>query len=81
MTADGLHELAGNVFEWTNTLYRTYPYQNDDGREQSEGEGLRVVRGGSWYTDRDTVRCAYRNRLYVTHWGSGTGFRLARLSL
>lgn len=80
-TADGLHELAGNVYEWTLSLYRPYPYQPADGREQIEGEGLRVLRGGSWYVDRTNVRCARRD------WGStwlgnnNSGFRLARASL
>jgi formylglycine-generating enzyme required for sulfatase activity len=79
VTADGLHELAGNVYEWTTSLHRPYPYLADDGREAADVEGLRAVRGGSWYTDRDTVRCAYRDRYNprgrVVHWG----FRLARL--
>ena len=34
-----LHELAGNVYEWTSSLYRDYPYVADDGREDAEAEG------------------------------------------
>jgi formylglycine-generating enzyme required for sulfatase activity len=80
-TPDGLQELAGNVYEWTTSLYRPYPYQAGDGREETEVDGLRVVRGGSWYIDKDRVRCAYRggynprDRIYLL------GFRLARTSL
>ncbi len=80
-TADGLHEVAGNVYEWTQSLYRPYPYQPADGREQIEGEGLRVLRGGSWYIDRIDVRCAYRGRLDPGNWDVSHGFRLARASL
>lgn len=61
VTEDGLHELAGNVFEWTVSLYRSYPYEPDDGREAVDADGLRVVRGGSWYIDRGQVRSACRD--------------------
>ena len=78
VTDDGLHELAGNVYEWTTSLYRPYPYRANDGREAADVEGLRVARGGSWYVDRDRVRCASRSRNYPRHWLDHWGFRLAR---
>lgn len=80
-TEDGLHELPGNVYEWTVSLYRPYPYQSHDGRERTDVEGLRVLRGGSWYTDHETVRCAYRNGHDPMHRIGNCGFRLARVSL
>ncbi|MEZ4868843.1 MAG: SUMF1/EgtB/PvdO family nonheme iron enzyme [Caldilineaceae bacterium] len=80
-TDDGLHELAGNVYEWTLSLYRPYPYQPTDGREEIEDEGLRVLRGGSWYVDRTNVRCAYRDRDLPWNGSNNYGFRLARASL
>jgi formylglycine-generating enzyme required for sulfatase activity len=78
VTDDGLHELAGNVFEWTTSLYRPYPYRADDGREAQDVDGLRVARGGSWYIDRDVVRCAYRGRNNPRGRNGYRGFRLAR---
>lgn len=33
ITADGVHELGGNVYEWMVSLYRPYPYDPGDGRE------------------------------------------------
>jgi formylglycine-generating enzyme required for sulfatase activity len=60
----GCHDMAGNVWEWTDSWY-------DEGEE-------RVLRGGSWTLNRGSARCAFRlwinpgNRYYTT------GFRCAR---
>lgn len=51
--------MAGNVWEWTNSLHRGYPYVADDGREDSGGGG-RVLRGGAFNYIRYRVCCAYR---------------------
>ena len=51
----GALDMAGNVWEWTRSLHRPYPYQPEDGRNSPDGEGLRVVRGGSW-DDYSVVR-------------------------
>jgi formylglycine-generating enzyme required for sulfatase activity len=77
-TPDGLHDLAGNVFEWTASLYRPYPYESGDGREDPLADGVRVLRGGSWYTGSSQVRCASRNRIPPWSGRSLRGFRLAR---
>ena len=58
---DGAADMAGNVWEWTLSLFKSYPYDSGDGREELEGDGLRVLRGGSFgYNDRWAVRCAAR---------------------
>jgi len=56
----GLHDMHGNVWEWTRTAYRPYPYAADDGRDGGQGEGDKVVRGGSWYDRPARCRSAFR---------------------
>jgi len=61
-TPEGVHDLAGNVAEWTSTLYRPYPYRADDGREDPAADGERVTRGGDHVFDAspERIRAAFR---------------------
>jgi formylglycine-generating enzyme required for sulfatase activity len=70
----GAEDQSGNVWEWTSSLYRPYPYQPDD-REDAKAEGERVVRGGSWLNRRNGTRCADRDR-YSPDFDYNIGFRL-----
>lgn len=63
----GVLDAAGNVWEWTSSLYKGYPYDPADGREDSYSEGRRTVRGGSFYDER-LVRCACRH-YYIAPYG------------
>ena len=56
----GLYDMHGNVWEWTRTTYRPYPYASDDGRDSADGAASKVVRGGSWYDRPKRCRSAFR---------------------
>ena len=74
--ANGLYDMAGNVWEWTSTQYREYPYDADDGREEQDGTVLRTLRGGSFDSNDDNVRCANRNWFEPYNRDGGLGFRI-----
>jgi sulfatase modifying factor 1 len=59
-TAEGLLDMAGNVWEWTSSLYKPYPYRAGDGREDAAASGRRLLRGGSFGVSEGYVRCASR---------------------
>jgi formylglycine-generating enzyme required for sulfatase activity len=56
----GLHDLHGNVWEWTRTIHKPYPYDERDGRNDLDSPARRVVRGGSWYDRPKRARSAFR---------------------
>ncbi|MFC2037974.1 formylglycine-generating enzyme family protein, partial [Chloroflexota bacterium] len=72
----GCADMAGNVWEWCHSLYRDYPYRDDDGREDSEAEGDRVLRGGSTGSHQRDVRCAFRSSLNPSSRHGNFGFRV-----
>jgi formylglycine-generating enzyme required for sulfatase activity len=57
----GLHDMHGNAAEWTSSLYKPYPYNAGDGRNQMEGSaGERVLRGGSYYDRPHRASSSFR---------------------
>jgi formylglycine-generating enzyme required for sulfatase activity len=71
----GAADMAGNVSEWTSTLFESYPYDDHDGREETGSRAARVVRGGSFGNGHVLVRCAYRGRTDAD--ARVSGFRVA----
>jgi toxoflavin biosynthesis protein ToxD len=71
--------MAGNVWEWTASLQRSYPYRCDDERENRMLAGQRVLRGGSFRsTHTRYLCCAFRSRSYPARRRDHIGFRVAR---
>jgi formylglycine-generating enzyme required for sulfatase activity len=75
----GLYDLTGNVWEWCSSLYKEYPYRANDGREDPDDSGFRVVRGGSWGVNGPLLRAAFRNNLNPQGCGPVNGFRVVVL--
>jgi formylglycine-generating enzyme required for sulfatase activity len=75
-SAFGCADMSGNVWEWTHSLHRAYPYVPDDGREDPNDQGYRVVRGSSWIDPQLYGRCAYRGRHPPDFFDYDQGFRL-----
>jgi formylglycine-generating enzyme required for sulfatase activity len=81
--AFGLHDMLGNVWEWTaDTWHGTYDGAPDDGSAWTTGGSAagRVLRGSSWYDLPLGARAGYRfyNEPGVRR--MDFGFRLARTS-
>lgn len=77
----GVHDMAGNVMEWTADWYQAYA--GSDYKSEDYGEKLRVVRGGGWgglghYVISHFYRTAYRFNLQPTYTFVDLGFRCAR---
>ena len=75
----GLHDMHGNLWEWCidwfdDGMRRDTP--TIDPRGPSEGS-LRMLRGGSWYNQGWSCRCANRERSAPESGGRTYGFRVA----
>jgi formylglycine-generating enzyme required for sulfatase activity len=76
----GLLDMAGNVWEWTRSIHKSYPYDPDEGREDLEAKGRRVLRGGAFLDYAWGVRCASRDRDVPDFFGWYFGFRVVMVA-
>jgi formylglycine-generating enzyme required for sulfatase activity len=70
----GAMDMAGNVWEWTSSMFEPYPYNAYDGRERDanrDSEVARVLRGGSYNDESDYLRASFRLSWDPSdsHWG------------
>ncbi|VFA99643.1 Iron(II)-dependent oxidoreductase EgtB [Nocardia cyriacigeorgica] len=81
-SATGVHQLIGDVWEWTASGFEPYPgFRAFPYREYSEvffGGDYRVLRGGSFGTDPVACRGTFRNWDHPIRRQIFAGFRLAR---
>jgi formylglycine-generating enzyme required for sulfatase activity len=75
-----IYDLCGNVEEWCLTSwteFAAYPYNADDGRNQLSGVSPRVLRGGSFLSQRNRVTSTSRPGGSVVAQSKYIGFRVA----
>lgn len=77
-TPDGIHDISGNVFEWTRSLDMPAPYNPTDGRESIGAKGNRIIRGGSWLTSVSDAKITKRTAIHPEAQSKTIGFRLLR---
>jgi formylglycine-generating enzyme required for sulfatase activity/energy-coupling factor transporter ATP-binding protein EcfA2 len=79
-TPEGVLDLAGNVWEWTRSAFRPYPYNPEDGRESLDepAEKRLTLRGGGWDYLPILLRASDRFNYSPDRHVSVIGFRLAR---
>jgi toxoflavin biosynthesis protein ToxD len=78
MSPYGALDMVGNVWQWTSSLDRTYPYNANDGREDLSAAGLRITRGGAWAFSPVVDRVSLRNHFDPESASLSVGFRCAQ---
>ena len=76
----GLHQMIGDVWEWTTSDYVPYPGFQTDFDEYNDKwfVGQKVLRGGSFATPQIHIRSTYRNFFYPHERWMIAGFRCAK---
>ena len=72
----GLHDMIGNVAEWTSSDYKAYPYNALDGRNSGDVTKKKVARGGSWRDRPKWARAGVRNEYESWQRVFNVGFRV-----
>jgi formylglycine-generating enzyme required for sulfatase activity len=75
----GVHDLAGNVWEWVADWYDASYYRRSPGvdpRGPAAGS-LKVMRGGCWVSGGSSLRVSCRKAELPSTWAPNVGFRCA----
>jgi formylglycine-generating enzyme required for sulfatase activity len=70
-------DMGGNASEWTSSLFKPYPYNEADGREDLKASGDRTYRGGSWAQTQGKAQSVIRFSTAPDYFDREIGFRCA----
>ena len=88
-SGEGIHDLAGNVWEWTGSPYKALPgFEKNEYKVPGQREKItvpvpkwdgnqRVVVGGSYQNSKMAARCTVRRGAERTQRTNALGFRIA----
>jgi len=71
----GVVDLAGNVWEWTESWYGPHP--GNTMQSDLFGEQFKIMKGGSWFSNLDLARAPVRGKALPTQKQNYIGFRCA----
>ena len=71
----GLYDMLGNVYEWTDEWYHLYGQAARSDAKDSSSTEFKVLRGGGWFDNAETVRSTYRVRIETDQDDYDIGFR------
>lgn len=72
-----VNDMVGNVWQWTSSAFRPYPYNAADGREDPSLLEERVVRGSMFAFGPTISRTNVRSQLKPDEKATSVGFRCA----
>jgi formylglycine-generating enzyme required for sulfatase activity len=72
-TPEGVHDLAGNVWEWCRDWFASYPEQEQLDPAGPDNSASRVLRGGSYGDDPRSLRSANRGGVPPHEWSANLG--------
>jgi formylglycine-generating enzyme required for sulfatase activity len=74
----GLHDMAGNVFEWVQDWYGEYSPASVDHPHGPENGAAKVIRGASWYSESASLGLGARYSNRPAFRNFKVGFRCAK---